>query len=274
MKPSVLFASCTQDSPTNLIKLMMGELPEAGELEKGIVSYPWHIDSKYYKADIQLCSMESKIISSPDFANSVQGVVLYFDSEQPDSLMVVDEWLVLLKEYQAEIKILVCPQCKEKSEHGVNKLQVQEWCLKEEFELVELNPITDDDDSGSDDFPEATGIKRVCQALEAHIWPNLTLKNRKEPTCMANLLNGGVCLSTGSDYESASYIPGEDNIEPSLEDICDKENVEFCELFSQLASMKERASNMPSNERKAFAEQLVLAYWNALGGDEDQILDC
>ncbi|CAH1389638.1 unnamed protein product [Nezara viridula] len=219
--------------------------------------------------------MQSKIISTPGFADSVQGVVLYFDSEQPNSLKVVDEWLVLLKEYQPDIKILVCAQCKEKSEKGINKLQVQEFCLKEEFELVELDPVTDvDDECDSDDFPEATGIKRVCQALEAHIWPNLILKNRKEPTCMANLLNGGVCRSTGLDFDAASYIPGEDNIEPSLEDICDRENVEFCELFSQLASMKERASIMPSNERKAYAEQLVLAYWNALGGDEDQILDC
>ena len=274
IKPSVLFASCANDPPSNLIKLMLGELPDANEYEKEIVCYPWHVSTKYYEADIHLCAMKSKVVSSPGFANSVQGVVLYFDNELPDSLRLVNEWLVLLKEYQPEIKILVCRQCSDESETGINKREIQEWCIKEEFELVELDPEKDEECELEQDFPEAIGIKRVRQALEAHVWPNLILKDRKEPTSMSGLLHGGTCKSTESNYESVSYTPGEDNVEPSLEEIFGKQNVNFCELFGQLASMKERASSMPSDERKAFAEQLVLAYWNALGGDEDQILDC
>lgn len=274
MDPSVLFVSCTEDErPDHLIRLMLGELPGAINTEAGIVSYPWHINTKYYEADVQLSAMVSKSLSSQHFAESVQAIVLYFDSEKPSCLSIVDDWLILLNEYEAEIKMLVCPQCLENSVEGVSKRDVQEWCLKKNFELVELNPINDDNET-DEDFTETTGIKRVTQALQAHVWPNLVLKDHKDPTTMSGLLHGGRCRSTDSDYGAVSSDVTQDNIEPSLEEICDQDKVDFCTLFSQLASMKERAANLPHDERKKFAEQLVLTYWNAIGGDEDEILDC
>lgn len=51
----------------------------------------------------------------------------------------------------------------------------QEWCVKKGFELVELDPEVDEYES-EQDFFETTGIKRVIQALHAHVWPNLTMK--------------------------------------------------------------------------------------------------
>lgn len=275
IKPSVLFANCTSDiTPDYLIKLILGDLPEAITEEQGVVSYPWRIDTKYYEADVLLSALSKKTLTSQKFASSVQGIVLYFDSEIVSSLDVVDEWLVFLKEYDSDIKILVCSQCQENSLNGTSKRDVLNWCLNNEFELVELNPINDDDSECEQDFAETTGISRVTQALKAHVWPNLSLKNHKEPTTMSGLLNGGRCKSADTDCDFLPVSLSEDNIEPSLEDLCDEQKVDFCTLFAQLASMKERAANLPSDERKKFAEQLVLSYWNAIGGDEDEILDC
>lgn len=59
-----------------------------------------------------------------------------------------------------------------------------------------------------------------------------------------------------------------------LEELFNDEATDFCDLFSQLPMMKERASSMPSEQRKKFAEDVVLAYWKAIGGDKDEILDC
>lgn len=272
--PSVLFVSCTEDErPDHLIRLMLGELPSAINTEEGIVSYPWHITTKYYEADVLLSAMVSKSLSSQHFAESVQAIVLYFDSEKPSCLSSVDDWFVFLKEYEAEIKMLVCPQCLENSDEGINKREIQEWCIRKNFELVELNPSNDGDDE-DEDFKETTGIKRICQALQAHVWPNLVLKDHKDPTSMSGLLHGGRCNSTGSDHGAVASGLTDDNIEPTLDELCEQDNVDFCTLFSQLTTMKERAANMPHEERKKFAEQLVLTYWNAIGGDEDEILDC
>lgn len=58
-------------------------------------------------------------------------------------------------------------------------ISAQEWCVKEGFELVELEPEVDEEWEAEQDFIETNGIKRVIQALHAHIWPNLVMKGKK-----------------------------------------------------------------------------------------------
>ena len=62
--------------------LGLEELPSSIELESGVTAYPWHIDTKYYEADINLCVIRNKMISSQELAETVQAVVLYFDSNK------------------------------------------------------------------------------------------------------------------------------------------------------------------------------------------------
>lgn len=51
----------------------------------------------------------------------------------------------------------------------------------------------------------------------------------------------------------------------------DGEGMDFSSLFGQLQEMKERVSSMSNDQRKACAEQVVLAFWKAIGGDNDEI---
>jgi len=66
------------------ISVILGvdELPEPTKFEDGIIGYPWHIDTKYYTADVNLCSIEKKTLGSEQFAMSVQAVVVHFDSNK------------------------------------------------------------------------------------------------------------------------------------------------------------------------------------------------
>jgi len=66
----------------------------------------------------------------------------------------------------------------------VNNVSVQEWCVEQGFELVELNPELDPEWEEEQDFIETTGIKRVVQALHAHLWPNLHMKGKGTLVCM------------------------------------------------------------------------------------------
>jgi hypothetical protein len=59
-------------------------------------------------------------------------------------------------------------------------ISVQEWCVEQGFELVELNPELDPEWEEEQDFIETTGIKRVVQAMHAHVWPNLRMKGKNK----------------------------------------------------------------------------------------------
>lgn len=47
--------------------------------------------------------------------------------------------------------------------------------------------------------------------------------------------------------------------------------MDFSSLFGQLQEMKQRVSSMSPDQRKACAEQAVLAFWKAIGGDDEEI---
>lgn len=51
------------------------------------------------------------------------------------------------------------------------------------------------------------------------------------------------------------------------------EEADFGELFSNLRTIKENAALMPVSQRRVVAEQLVTAFWKAIGGDPSEIED-
>lgn len=61
----------------------------------------------------------------------------------------------------------------------VNRKSILEWCIENEFELVEFDPESFSDDEVEDDFKESNGVTRVLQALQAYSWPNMELKSNK-----------------------------------------------------------------------------------------------
>ena len=62
--------------------LHVSELPEGQAVVESVMSYDWHIDTKYYTADIQLCTTNARTIGDKTFAESVQAFVIYFDSQE------------------------------------------------------------------------------------------------------------------------------------------------------------------------------------------------
>lgn len=65
-----------------IVILDVNELPDPLCLEDGIKAYPWHIDTKYYTADINLCSVERKTLGSQQFALSVEAAIVNFNSNK------------------------------------------------------------------------------------------------------------------------------------------------------------------------------------------------
>ncbi|XP_041360600.1 alpha- and gamma-adaptin-binding protein p34-like [Gigantopelta aegis] len=180
--PSVLFASSTEDyNPDEFVKQILNvpELPPSCCVTKNVCAYNWHVDTKYYTTDVHLCTTHERTIGDQTFAEAVEAFVIHFDPKQVESFKLVKAWLPYLEQIDPEIQILACENCSH--DDTVSRLTAQTWCIENSFELVELSPLDDDDDDDvENDFPETTGIKRIIQALHAHSWPNLKLKENPD----------------------------------------------------------------------------------------------
>ena len=101
------------------------------------------------------------------------------------------------------------------------------------------------------DFDESsrrtTGVRnsRVLEALQTFPWNSLT--------------------------NSTKENEGEKDIE---DDVDDKNREatggEFEELMSKLSTFKQTSDNLPQTERYAFAEQIALSFYSAMGGEEEE----
>ena len=60
----------------------MEELPESVHVLEDVYFYPWHIDTKYYTADVSLCTTADRTIGDKSFAEAVQAFVIIFDSRE------------------------------------------------------------------------------------------------------------------------------------------------------------------------------------------------
>ena len=60
------------------------------------------------------------------------------------------------------------------SEGEATRTSILEWCLTNQFELVETE-TTEEEEEEIDDFGEKEGKTRIVSALKAHTWSNLEL---------------------------------------------------------------------------------------------------
>ncbi|XP_071449154.1 alpha- and gamma-adaptin-binding protein p34-like [Hetaerina americana] len=293
--PAAVVVSCTRKNPDDIIKLILNEdeMPGPQLVGDNIKAFKWSIDTKYYSTDIYLCSMLRKALESQEFAASVEAVIINFDSCSANGLEVVESWMPFTNTFESEINILLCERCEEETSQGISKVKAQEWCVKNGFELVELDPhVASEDEEYEMDFQETTGIKRVIQALHAHMWPNLVLKEGSQQLSkkMQSLLIGEPShenmveeeslVGTGGASTETNSANGHQPIPQEIIDrmVCESLEISgdelpdsYGELLVNLHDMKERAQGLPAEERKAAAEKVVMAFWRALGGEEDEI---
>lgn len=253
-KPSIAVVSCgSSKTPDSIIELFTEHVTLNKTVKENISTYSWNIDTKYYTAKVDLHPVKNYSNRDEDFNESVEAVIVYFDSNTENGLDDVKMWDKLLQDCQPDVKLLISDTCN--METKIKKSIAIEWCVKNGFELIELTPVVVDNKSEDDDeiIKETYGVERIIEALQSHLWSNLVMKNKeqaetseKQDTNMDAMLNG-----LHFDDDSA----------------------DFTELFQQLHMMKESVQSMPIRERRQCAEQVVTAFWRAIGGDEDEIAD-
>ena len=76
-------------------------------------------------------------------------------------------------------------------------------------------------------------------------------------------------LSLGDESdETLDSCPLDD---PVVEKMQESEVDSFEELFQRMCSMKSQADALDGAQRKAYAEKITMAFWQAIEGDEEEI---
>lgn len=242
--PCAVIISCSTNRPEDIIKQILGDdqLPEPETWTDNIKAYPWHIDTKYYTADIHLCTLQSKTLGSQDFSESVQAVVIDFDSKSEESLSNVRQWFSFISHWEPEIKLLLCDSCGENSGSVISRDKLRSFCLKVSFELVERCSEPSSEDDSDEGFAEVElgGIRRIVQALQAHMWPNLELKNTFNQNSLSMLASQlqGSSISTSTDVEACSASVGQSATEGASAGLVeeDKDKKDTANLKKQTCS--------------------------------------
>lgn len=230
--------------------------------EDDIVDYLWNIDNKYYTSQILIRTIESIPYKLP--VDGINALIVYHDPQANNADQELQHLASLTHSLTtAEVFLFSCNAITD----TLLRDKVLNWCLHNKFELVELDQTGD---SESDTEGNKYGIERIIEALHAHTWPNIVLKNKPcvDETVKVNEIE--------EQFENIQLTrdPSERlRMQDMLDGIMGDENADFGELFGQFVAMKEHAASLPTNERRVVAEQVVTAFWKAMGGDLLEIED-
>ncbi|XP_005098112.1 alpha- and gamma-adaptin-binding protein p34 [Aplysia californica] len=274
--PCVLFSSSVADyDPKEFVKriLNVAVLPTPQILTDNVESYEWAFENKYYSTSVHLCTTDSRTIGDQDFAESVEAFVHYFDPNQLNSFELAKAWLPYLKHIEPEIQILVC-ECSRYTDVVCRK-ETLEWCIQNGFELVELSPENDEDED--DDFPETTGMARIIQALNAHTWPNMEMKDSPpvqspylrqmmKEQHLINQQNANAVLNSGS--ETSACENNEDSLTEGV--TCNSENQDTdTDLSSHDAGSE--TDNVKKTDMSSNKESVCNNSTGAVTGNEENV---
>lgn len=294
----VLVVSCSALlTSLEAIKRINGsdELPDPVKTTPHLDCYPWMIKNKYFVVKVHLChggSYDFNLLLKETSHLHFEGIIIIFDQEKKETLRSATDCMKILQSHEASVQLLLNAGKDDvsTSNQGLSKTEVLEWCLKYSFELVELNP-NDDDEQEAGEFGEQTGFTRVIQALNCGEWPNIELKAGIKNENAHGKKMVDEMSKTDEVKHSAQSNPSQENESKTDEGSAQKcsgltddesellrrlgqeepEEESFEDLFMKLRDMKDHAATLPHDERKSYAEQVAVAFWKAMGGDDEEI---
>lgn len=229
--------------------------------------YLWDINNKYYTSQVLLCATENSATNIP--TEGIEALLVYHDPQADNADKNLDQWSpLILSVSKADVLLLIC--------NLISNLDLKEkvltWCINKKFELVELQQLDSIENLECDSEHNKYGIERIIEALHAHMWPNMVLKGKS-----ANIENTESDVNqVEKQFENIHLTRNTSehlHMESVLDGLMGGEDADFGELFGQLMAMKEHAASLPTNERRIAAEQLVTAFWKAMGGDPSEVDD-
>eukprot|EP00112_Aurelia_sp_Birch-Aquarium-sp1_P017116 Seg3947.6 transcript_id=Seg3947.6/GoldUCD/mRNA.D3Y31 product="alpha- and gamma-adaptin-binding protein p34" protein_id=Seg3947.6/GoldUCD/D3Y31 len=271
-RPKVLLMSCSKDGGIDfLVEGILGQGNNKPVSEtSSYKEHNWTIKNKYYSADISLISTKT---SQPNdvikqFLDEIEAVIISFELGDECTFHNAKSLAKHFEDGDLDVKLLFAKEIERLSELDARREAVTEWCVENSFELVERY-ATDD----NEEFPEKIGFERVQEALHTNMWPNMESAQESETseTCAGHQNSDG--NPTEPEQTSANETKGAEGQDEKEKTSGGAESdlQNFEELFGKLHDMKLHAQSLSDEGRKEYAEQVTIAFWKAMGMNDEEI---
>eukprot|EP00095_Tigriopus_kingsejongensis_P004012 maker-scaffold5_size1054832-snap-gene-0.13 protein:Tk04012 transcript:maker-scaffold5_size1054832-snap-gene-0.13-mRNA-1 annotation:"alpha- and gamma-adaptin-binding protein p34-like" len=237
-RPTCLVVNLSERESQDLIinELFVGEKVRSGE-----DGHIWDNENKYYT-----CSVDVRVVTPAKLdQRDVSALILYIheplNQTHIDRIREVGRTISL---EDIDTKLVVVKVMG----HDDFKTQLNALALDHGMEIIDLSE--DLGDNEDEDEAEASGIfavtpqKRIIEALQTCPWPNMDTKPKGQPSSGPG--NGESKASEMEDFE---------------------------QLFAQFANFRDQGAKMSETDRKKHAENVVMSFWSAMGGDPEEIGD-
>jgi len=225
----------------------------------------WVIDNKYFNAKVDVycwpLNHHSQVVKHFEDTN-VDSILLVFSSSGlslGNKKDIMEKWMDCVCQMDIDIRLMLNIDENDESSDAL-KEEMWQISLDNNFELIHsFEDVHADDEDDDEGYTEKIGMPRVKEALQSHLWPNHTMKETTKPRPPVK--------KSDSQSEDTTTEEGQ---EPSAERAADnpRSKESFEELFSKLQLMKEQAKNLPPEERKVYAEEMAMAFYDAIEQEE------
>jgi hypothetical protein len=135
--------------------------------------------------------------------------------------------------------------------------------LNVDLEGSQSREVTQEDDD-SEDQDEFTDLDELINCLFVHSWSGLELVEQPAKSEASQRV-----VATATDLNKAKVDEKDEDLDDESADTL--ADFGFENLLINLSEMKEKADGMSFDERKKYAEQVVVNFWKSIGGDMDEI---
>lgn len=150
---------------------------------------PWGLDTKYYRAQV-LVERQLPTAKANPAAATCGGLVLVFAADQDSSFLAVKQWVEQLPSDVADVRLCVANKVDKlqnprssQQESAVQRTpmlqEAMQWCADSLFEYIEVSSTDVELDQQLVWEEQQQGVRRVKEALEAHMWPGLKMKPKQ-----------------------------------------------------------------------------------------------
>jgi len=257
----------------------------------------WIIDTKYYTAEARLSLASCADEASLADARVAEALLLVLDACDPDSWTAARAWGEAADLDACSIRLCILNKA-DLLPVGTELPQLQEWCLDNQFEAIQVCCTDSDLDKELLWEGDMQGVPRVVQALQAHAWPGLQMKPRAvtavsaAPPAQGPELQGADTASEADDtgVETASITATESArteaalaslmgamfsdaaLEQDEEEEEEEEGLGLRELEAMMAKVAQQRSQVGSltdEERREQAAALAMQMMKTMGLEDE-----
>ena len=229
------------------------------------------LDTKYYTVDVA-----ATVHTLPDESSTGDGnthgecpeaVVAVFDPTKDGSFAKITKWCQARDpSWSPEIRLLVCRYPTKDAldaEASSSADKADDWAVENGYEAVAVIASGGAADETLELHGDAQGTRRVRAALEAHMWPGLTMKRGDEASA-------SVVSVLSKKEEAGGTIEEEDETPGGPDD-------DFERMLGEMTRVRAMGANASDSERRAMAADAAMMMMSRFGifesdddSDEDE----